>query len=82
MKTVNYSEARKNFRFLLDYTAITGDTVCVVSRGSKVIMVSKEDYDELLKISTTRDEYGNPPGYKSTFIKDAIKNATDKLKDK
>ena len=82
MKTVNYSEARKNFRFLLDYTAITGDTVCVVSRGSKVIMVSKEDYDELLKIGTTRDEYGNPPGYKSTFIKDAIKNATDKLKDK
>ena len=30
----------------------------------------------------TRDEYGNPPGYKSTFIKDAIKNATDKLEDK
>ena len=82
MKTVNYSEARKNFRFLLDYTAITGDTVCVVSRGSKVIMVSKEDYDELLKISTTRDAYGNPPGYKSSFISGAIKTITKIEEDK
>ncbi len=29
-----------------------------------------------------RDSYGNPPGHKSTFVKDAVKSFTDKLKGK
>ncbi len=65
-------------KFIRIVTKIIHTEKCHNNKQNELI---KSEIDKL-QCKFTRDEYGNPPEYKSTFIKDAIKNATDKLKDK
>ncbi len=47
MKIIKYTEARLNLRKVLDQ-AIKED-VCVISKNSQVVIVSKEKYDKILE---------------------------------
>ena len=51
------------------------------SKDNKQNELIKSEIDSL-QCKYTRDEYGNPPGYKSTFVADSIKQAIKALKDK
>ncbi len=52
MKVINYTKLRLNLRKELDEVVSTNTPTCVTSTGDKqVVIVSKEQYDELIKES-------------------------------
>ena len=49
MKRINYSAARKRLREVLDECVNDSVPVCIVSKNNQVVMVSKTDYDLMIK---------------------------------
>ena len=79
MKEVKYSTARQTLRTLLDECVQTNEPFCIVSKANRVVVMSEAEYKELSRPSLMRDVYGNPPGYVSTFMDDAIDAATKRV---
>jgi len=51
MKIIRYSRARETLRSVLDEVVITGIPVCIISKRSQAVVLSKEEYDRLAKVS-------------------------------
>lgn len=49
MKIVNYSEARKNLRVILDEIESSNEPTCVTSKSNQVVIISKRMYDEMIE---------------------------------
>jgi len=85
MKIINGEAARKRMAHHLTECEETGEALCIVTQKpgrepQQMIVMSKVKYDELMEATaTTRDIYGNPPGYKSTFMIDAIDASTKRV---
>ena len=50
MKIIKYTEARLSLRKTLDQVANSNEPTCVVSKNSQVVIVSKSEYDRLIKL--------------------------------
>ena len=49
MKIIKYTEARLNLRKVLDQVANDNESTCVVSKSSQVVIISKSQYDKMIK---------------------------------
>ena len=49
MKIIKYTEARLNLRKVLDQVANDNESTCIVSKNSQVVIVSKSQYDKMIK---------------------------------
>lgn len=49
MKIRKYSEVRNNLRRELDLVVDDCEPTCVVSKNNQVVMMSKEQYDDIIK---------------------------------
>ncbi len=50
MEICTISEARADFDKLMKYTADTHEPVYIVGKGTKSVMISVEEYEDLMKI--------------------------------
>ena len=49
MKIIKYTEARLSLRKVLDQVVESNEPTCIVSKSSQVVIVSKSEYDRLIK---------------------------------
>ena len=67
MLTVNYSRLRANLKDYCDKAADEGEPVLVTRRGGKVVILSADQYSELIKGS--RDRESGQIRVMSTYIR-------------
>lgn len=49
MIATTYSNARANLKHYMDEARITGETICITAKGGNVILMSENDYNNLME---------------------------------
>ena len=49
MIATTYSNARANLKHYMDEARITGETICITAKGGNVILMSEDDYNNLME---------------------------------
>ena len=51
MKTINYSNARQTLRKVIDDCVNNNEPVIIKSKNSEVVLISKDDYEQITKLT-------------------------------